>query len=137
MTNEEITKGLKAIYKECGEHFNESGAWMQEFFRQAIKALSQEPCTDAISRQEVLNILDDMVREYIKENDFDKAQGVAWVKVQRLPSVSTEKTGRWIKIKPYPLQMHDYECSECGHETDDSTEKYCSECGCRMTGVEE
>ena len=57
--------------------------------------------------------------------------------LEDLPSVSTEKTGYWIKIKPYPLQMHDYECSECGHETDDNTEKYCSECGCRILGVKE
>ena len=57
--------------------------------------------------------------------------------VNDMPSVSTEKTGYWIKIKPYPLQMHDYECSECGHETDDSTEKDCSECCCRMTEMEE
>ena len=42
------------------------------------------------------------------------------------------KTGHWIKIKPYPLQMHDYECSECGHETDDPTENYCSECGAKI-----
>ena len=42
------------------------------------------------------------------------------------------KTGQWVKIKPYPLQMHDYECSECGHETDDNTENYCSNCGAKM-----
>lgn len=42
------------------------------------------------------------------------------------------KIGHWIKINPYPLQMHDYECSECGHETDDNTENYCSECGAKM-----
>ena len=47
------------------------------------------------------------------------------------------KTGHWIKIKPYPLQMHDYECSECGCETDDNTENYCSECGARMVEPQE
>ena len=55
---------------------------------------SMKPCKDAISRQAAINILDDMVKDYVKENDFDKAQGVAWVKVQKLPSVSTEKIGR-------------------------------------------
>ena len=98
----------------------------------AIQALEQQPCEYAISRQAVLDILDDLVKDYIKENDFDKAQGVAWVKVQKLPPVSTERTGRWVKIKPYPLQMHDYECSECLHETDDNTENYCSGCGAKM-----
>ena len=47
------------------------------------------------------------------------------------------KTGHWIKIKPYPLQMHDYECSECGHETDDNTENYCSDCGAKMIEPQE
>jgi DNA-directed RNA polymerase subunit RPC12/RpoP len=42
------------------------------------------------------------------------------------------KTGHWIKLEPYPLQMHEYECSECGNETDDNTENYCSECGAKM-----
>lgn len=45
--------------------------------------------------------------------------------------------GHWIKIKPYPLQMHEYECSECGHETDDNTENYCSDCGARMVEPQE
>jgi len=51
-----------------------------------------------------------------------------------MPSVTPQepKTRHWIKIKPYPLQMHNYECSECGHETDDNTENYCSECGAKM-----
>ena len=53
--------------------------------------------------------------------------------IKQLPSVTPQpKTGHWIKIEPYPLQMHDYECSECGHETDDNTEDYCSGCGAKM-----
>ena len=51
--------------------------------------------------------------------------------------VQEPKTGHWVKIKPYPLQMHDYECSECGHETDDNTENYCSDCGAKMIEQEE
>lgn len=47
------------------------------------------------------------------------------------------KTGHWVRIKPYPLQMHDYECSECGHETDDNTENYCSNCGAKMVEPQE
>jgi predicted Zn-ribbon and HTH transcriptional regulator len=42
------------------------------------------------------------------------------------------KTGHWLKIKPYPLQMHDFECSNCGHEVDDNDLNYCSECGSKM-----
>ena len=64
----------------------------------AVPSVTPQPCEDAISRQAAINILDDMVKDYVKENDFDKAQGVAWVKVQKLPSVSAEKTGRWIPV---------------------------------------
>ena len=100
---------------------------------EAIELLSQDPCDDAISRQAVLNILDDMVIEYIKENDFDKAQGVAWVKVQQLSSVSTEKTGRWIDTGS------GQECSECGEIQYgyDSFRKYCPNCGARMVEPQE
>lgn len=57
-----------------------------------------EPCDIAISKQAVLNILDDMIKNYAKSNDFVKANGVAWVKVQKLPSVNPQKpkTGHWI-----------------------------------------
>lgn len=46
------------------------------------------------------------------------------------------KVGHWIKKKPYPMLEYDYECSECGHETDDNTENYCSDCGAKMTESE-
>lgn len=62
--------------------------------------------SDLISRQAVLDILDDMVKDYTNENNFDKAQGVAWVKVQRLPSVRPhQKDGSWKVTK-----------TGCGHD---------------------
>lgn len=113
----------------------------------AIKALEQEPCEDAISRQEVLDILDDTVKDYIKENDFDKAQGVAWVKAQKLPSVTPQpKTGQWINIEDR-TDWYDtsYKCSCCGREIITpydfknnlySDYPYCH-CGARMVGSQE
>lgn len=61
--------------------------------RNAIEALEQEPCEDAVSRQAVIDILDDMTKDYAKSNDFEKVNGVAWVKVQKLPSVNPQKIG--------------------------------------------
>ena len=134
--------------------------------------------SDLIERQAVLNILDDMVKDCIKENDFDKAQGVAWVKVQKLPSVSTgkpnrcgdaisrtdairvasgychwsnipkeleklpsvstEKTGRWIEQEGYDGDTY-YDCSECGESfclidgtPTDNLYNYCPNCGAKM-----
>lgn len=86
-------------------------------------------CEDAISRQAVLDILDDMVKNYVNENDFDKAQGIAWVKVQRLPSVTPQqRTGRWIKQN----YGWNWQCSECGFVTPPSAKEiftFCPKCG--------
>ena len=91
--------------------------------------------TDCISRIETIDYLckhcpDD--GECFKDCDEIKH-------LRQMPSVTPQepKTGHWVKIKPYPLQMHDYECSECGHETDDNTESYCSDCGARMIESQE
>ena len=71
------------------------------------------------------------------ENNIDYA-GISEAYKMAISALEQEpKTGHWIKIKPYPLQMHDYECSECGHETDDDTEDYCSSCGARMVEPQE
>lgn len=47
--------------------------------------------SDFISREAVLNILDDMTKDYAKSKDFEKVNGVAWVKVQKLPSVNPQE----------------------------------------------
>ena len=94
--------------------------------KKIIKALEQEPCEDAISRQAINEL-----QKYRYNCGDTTITCVLLASINELPSV-THKTGHWIKIKPYPLQMHDYECSECGHETDDNTENYCSECGAKM-----
>ena len=65
-------------------------------------------------------------------NMCDEISNEAYKKIMCHCEEQEQKTGHWIKIKPYPLQMHEYECSECGHETDDNTENYCSNCGAKM-----
>lgn len=51
----------------------------------------KEPCKSCISKESVLQIFDDMTKEYVKTQDFDRASGIAWVSVQRLPSVQPEQ----------------------------------------------
>ena len=77
-------------------------------------------------------------KECLKINKFAKDMAIYQFIEMAISALEQEpKTGHWIKIKPYPLQMHDYECSECGHETDDDTEDYCSSCGARMVEPQE
>jgi len=117
MTNEEA---IKMIRDDMRLHHNSLSGYYRQALSKAIEALEQQTCEDCISRQAVKEL-------YYTDGYID------FHKIHDLPSVTPkQKTGWWIKITPYPMQMHDYECSECYHETDDNTENYCSECGARM-----
>ena len=80
-------------------------------------------CGNAISRDAVFNTIYKMeLSNWVKDE--------LWNEMKMLPSViPSRRYGHWKKIEPYPLQMHEYECSECFHETDDNTENFCSMCG--------
>lgn len=116
MTREEAKGYLMNISYQLGttsvEYLSEKDG---EKMREAIEALVQEPCEDAISRQAVLDILDDMVKDYVNENDFDKAQGIAWVKVQKLPPVSLKEPCE-MTVEEYRQRMiqafHNADCGE-------------------------
>ena len=116
MTSEQAIKILKS---KMDGNTDTSYEWT-ETVRMAIQVLEQKPCEDCISRQAVKEL-------YYKDGYID------FRKICELqPVTPQQKIGHWVKIKPYPLQMYDYECSECGHETDDNTENYCSDCGAKM-----
>ena len=90
-----------------------------------------------MKREEAVRIIKECKEKGFKHtfytlNEYHTALDIAIKALEQEP-----KTGHWIKIKPYPLQMHDYECSECLHETDDPTENYCSECGAKMIEPQE
>lgn len=89
----------------------------------AIKALEQEPCTDAISRQAVLNLA-----------KFDGRDGLGSIihafDVEQLPSVTpAEKVGRWIDHQEDRWIYA--KCSEC-ETVHDARTNYCPNCGSRM-----
>ena len=94
----------------------------------AIKALSAEPCEDAISRAAVIDILryecSDKVERYLRD------------KIEALPSVTPkQKMCRWI------WQTEDiYRCSECNEDVhvkevmNVPQYEFCPNCGARMKG---
>jgi len=95
----------------------------------AIKALDQEPCADAISRQAVL----DEISDY--NNDLDYTTTELYDRIKRMSSVNPQepRAGHWIEHKHNGL---DYiECSKCStwflrmYLTRNS---YCPNCGCQM-----
>lgn len=127
MTKEEavfVLRGRRNQYKE-----------MAEAVDMAIEALIQEPNSDAISRQAVLDI--DFKRIILT---IAKPTETIVQKVRALPPVTPQpKTGHWIKHSTGHSVY--YDCSLCSciapfTETADNwlwkLSKYCPDCGAKM-----
>ena len=100
-------------------------------------ALEQEPCEDCISRQAVLDVI-----EELKKIHFDRVIVLNKVceRVLELPPVTPQepKTGHWIEKDGFDGDTY-YNCSECGESwtTIEGTPwnngmKYCPNCGVKM-----
>ena len=128
MTREEAIKELSV------EYFGDSEK-IREAKKMAIKALNQEPCGDAISRQAVLDLMH--LRLMPKEE---------YMAVYNLPSVQPKpRKGHWVSAKVgrfFP--SNDYKCSKCGNILDfdgvncgRGDANFCPNCGADMRGEQE
>lgn len=92
---------------------------------------------DLISRQDALDVfgLSEKTRKYGGDHSGYDPMMLYEIQdvLEGLPSVSTEKTGRWIHWASGD------DCSECGWSTGRyiPTTKYCPNCGCRMVEPQE
>lgn len=124
MTREEAIKFLELDKKDRGKCI------ISDAIDMAIKALEREPCEDAISRQAVLELID---QQYPMLTGFK-------VPINELsPITPQQKIGRWI----YDKEINNWRCSECG-ETPKTMGycgsanfmaehfKYCNHCGAKM-----
>lgn len=130
MTRNEAIKILKS---KMDGHTDTSYEWA-ETVRMAIKALEQELCEDAISREETLKTLMDEWTEYDSEL-------IGWLfeKIDKLPSVTPQpKMGHWIKTIGENGVTSAIRCSGCGFE-DNRYElfNYCPNCGRPMENHKE
>ena len=107
---------------------------LKDAYNTAIKALEQEPCEDAISREAVISMAYDMSE--IDGEHFDKPCMVVDIEdIQKLPSVQPSRKGHWIKENPFSLSV----CSECGnnafgyHGFDETRTDFCPYCGADMS----
>ena len=87
---------------------------------------------DLISREATLDAFADYVAHGMSMNDYDELEYM----VIHMPSVSTEKTGRWIKSRDSYGNNH-FTCPFCEHDLAtkyDGTwnDNYCSNCGAKM-----
>ena len=91
-----------------------------EKMREAIKALNQEPCDDAISRKAVIDLI----------ADYDLSMGQVVKGIHALPPVTPRpKIGHWIDTDDYYQR---WKCSECGCHTRDVEPPFCPNCGVKM-----
>ena len=115
MTREEAIEMLKS---KMDGHTDTSYEWA-ETVRMAIKALEQEPCDDAVSRDAVLDLV----------ADYDLSMGQVVKGIHALPPVAPQpKMGHWIKDK----------CSICGEDRAwyGQNPPYCPDCGSYNGGTE-
>ena len=94
-----------------------------------LKALQQEPCEDAISRQAVLDLV----------NSDWKYEGLE-TDVVSLPSVNPQKIGHWIadvdKWGDVVTTVNGYRCDKCNTFNADK-DNYCPNCGAKMVEPKE
>lgn len=127
MTNEEAIKTLKANVMVACDTSDKVGyetplnKAIEQALEMAIKALEQEPCKDAVSRQAVL----DFMQIKMGGKELYKA-------VYEMPSVRPmHKKGKWIKSDIGGAKV----CSICYAHMGLSNFKYCPNCGAEMDCV--
>lgn len=134
MTKQEAIEILTEM-RDVNDYITQSDA-----LQMAIDELEKKPaasCEDAISRQAVM----DGLEKYHNTDMNIDGLTYAYDLVCKLPSVSTEKTGRWIDVEGYEGLL--CKCSNCckdgeryKHRTHQSKTNFCPDCGAKM-GVKE
>ena len=108
--------------KKCADEHRQLAEWLKDYKR--LK--EQEPCDDAISRQAVLDKIENSQSSF--KNGF--ACGFFIEKIIDLPPVNPKepKTGHW---KPYLKEGLRYQCSVCDSRFA-TPWGYCPSCGAKM-----
>ena len=129
MTKEEAITNLNMISIAFVDPVTrEQRKLINDTFKMAIQALSQEPCDDAISREDAINAFDEHPYDTLS---YASARNI----IRELPSV-TQKSGKW--HRKYDRIVNDcfWECDKCGcgyqHEYN-----YCPNCGAKMVEPQE
>ena len=127
MTNEEHIEQLKKLRSFHNGSYGRS-------INKAIDALKQEPCTDAVSRQVLIEELTNIAKMKAKSDAQKALIGRCIYFIEHLPPVTpTRPKGHWIHPYEYGLALPEHYCSECkAYEYSDVKSKYCPNCGADM-----
>ena len=136
MKREECIKVLQALwrYKDCGYSENE----IRESLDMAIKALEQEPCEDAISRQAVLNTLDSTDKFLDETRTVESYKTLLEECYKNLPPVTPARPkGHWIYGYTFPDGQY-RKCSVCKElvKVVAGDGNFCGHCGAKMESEE-
>lgn len=132
-------EALKILKKCCDRGVNRTIYAYDEYVTardMAIKALEQEPCEDAISREAVQDLIATWLSDYLTDETREVLETID-CKIGDMPSVyPKQKTGHWI------LTDDDFVyCSECGDSyyprPIDASWYYCPHCGAKMIESQE
>lgn len=128
MTREEAFERLKD-----GAPFSEllDAKW-EDAINMAIEALKQEPCKDAVSRQELMKEFAELPHEYKNAEERGRTNGISACQVIVLkakPVAPTRPKGRWIGYVRSNGTV--YHCEKCGRKTV-VKENFCPSCGYDM-----
>lgn len=133
MTKEEaiilIKSALKTMYLPKSKEYISDLGYALEI---AIKAIEQEPCEDAISRQAVIDGINRYFHdEYYQRTSIQDCRDCFIEDViKKLPPVNPQpKTGKWMETDS--ADPYWYMCSEC-HRRLFEQEAYCPSCGAKM-----
>lgn len=131
MSKDEAIKELTELLPE--EFLSE----YTDAIKMGIEALKQEPCGDAVSRQAVLETIDDDNRNghyscFATNNDAECFKQI----IRELPSVTAQpKIGywEWLQYDGNP-KIGNFHCSLC-HSIGRTYFDYCPYCGAKMSEI--
>lgn len=131
MTRDEMEE-LKGLAASMGLYDDKNPCKRAVILGKAIKALEQQTCEDAVSREDALMALtgewteptDELIHRFFR-------------RIRNLPSVNPQRTGHWINEGIYAEGHSEkyYRCSECdGHIIEYEPDDFCKYCGAKMEG---
>lgn len=124
------------------KHLRHNGTLTERECDRILKALEQQPCEDAISRQAVLDMATTIQTDDFSGNEIIEVVDVDDIKALS-PVTPQPKTGHWIAKDGFDGDTY-YDCSECGESfcliygtPTDNLYNYCPNCGAKMEVSEE